>query len=40
MSPLPPAGTAGEFLNDPFNPNLGVQPVGPGFRLPFTGLYH
>lgn len=36
MAPFAPAGTAGEYLKDPFTPSLGIQPVGPGFRLPFT----
>lgn len=35
MAPLPPPGTANEYITDPFDPTLGQQPVGPGFRLPF-----
>lgn len=35
MAPLSPKGTDGEWMEDPFDYNLGMQPVGPGFRVPF-----
>lgn len=36
MSPHPPTSETDEYMIDPFNPSLGNQPNGPGFRLPFT----
>ncbi|PWN47374.1 phosphoesterase-domain-containing protein [Violaceomyces palustris] len=36
MAPLPDKSTASdEYFQDPYDPTLGQQPVGPGFRLPF-----
>ena len=35
VGPIPPKGTPGEYLIDPYNKSLGEVPIGPGFRLPF-----
>ncbi|WFD35070.1 phospholipase C [Malassezia cuniculi] len=35
MAPHAPRGTPAEWIHDPFNASLGLQPTGPGFRLPF-----
>ena len=35
MAPHAPKGTPGEWIEDPYNVDLGMQPTGPGFRLPF-----
>lgn len=35
ISPLAPKNTAGEWMQDPFNKTAGMQPTGPGFRVPF-----
>lgn len=36
ISPLPPTGTSGEYIKDFYNASLGIQPNGPGFRVPLT----
>ena len=35
MAPHAPKGTPGEWIKDPYDKDLGMQPTGPGFRLPF-----
>ncbi|KAL4400562.1 phospholipase C [Malassezia pachydermatis] len=35
MGPHAPEGTAGEWMEDPFDYTLGQAPVGPGYRVPF-----
>ena len=35
IGPHASKGTAGEWMEDPYSSKLGMQPVGPGFRLPF-----
>ena len=35
LSPLAPKDTPGEWMKDPFNKTAGLQPIGPGFRVPF-----
>ncbi|MCO5566262.1 hypothetical protein L7F22_019938 [Adiantum nelumboides] len=36
ISPLPPANTPGEYIKDFYNASLGIQPNGPGFRVPLV----
>jgi phospholipase C len=36
VSPLPPQNTPGESITDFYNASLGVQPNGPGFRVPLV----
>ena len=35
MAPHAPKDTPGEWMKDPFNKTAGLQPIGPGFRVPF-----
>ena len=35
MSPHAPKGTDAEWMEDPYSKKYGMQPIGPGFRLPF-----
>mgnify|MGYP002719138439 FL=1 len=35
MSPHPPRSEKGEWMVDPFLNFKGIQPIGPGYRLPF-----
>ncbi|WFD35072.1 phospholipase C, partial [Malassezia cuniculi] len=35
MAPHASKDTAGEWMKDPFNATAGMQPIGPGFRVPF-----
>ena len=35
MAPHAPKDTPGEWIQDPFDTSLGLQPTGPGFRVPF-----
>lgn len=35
MSPHAPKGTPGEWTDDPYEKNMGLQPIDPGYCLPF-----
>lgn len=35
MSPHAPKCTPGEWTNNPYEKSMDMQPIGPGFRLPF-----
>lgn len=35
LSPLPDKSVQNEWMTDPYDKSLGLQPVGPGFRVPF-----